>query len=172
LFAGCHETVQQFGSTWSQQGQFAELIFKAIVTSCIPFNFVENSYLQKAFSVFGMQGMTRKHVSGKKLDGLSANEEASMVAKLANEDYPAGSSDGWCKKFCADGAGLTDFCALEDFSVLWDAKDCTGFPSLPKLSPSFYQSWGQKSWAARTPVTSWGPGLLTTPAATLLPYAS
>jgi hypothetical protein len=37
------QTVQQFGSTRSQQEQFKELVFKAMVTSCIPFNFVENS---------------------------------------------------------------------------------------------------------------------------------
>jgi hypothetical protein len=42
------QTVQQFGSTRSQQEQFKKLFSKSMVTSCIPFNFVENSYLQKA----------------------------------------------------------------------------------------------------------------------------
>jgi hypothetical protein len=149
-----------------------------MVTSCIPFNFAENSYLQKALStsVFGVEGMTRKHISGKMLDNLSANDQASMVEKLANEDNPAGSSDGWRKKFCTGGAGLMNFCALGDsFPLLWDVKDCTGMRKSSQAIAELLLEMGTEIVGGKAPrmqVTSSGAGLLTTRAATLLPCAS
>ena len=83
-----------------------------MVTSCIPFNFVEKSYIKKALGVFGVSPLTRRQISGRMLDDLEADIQAAMATDVASLDYPAGSSDGWRKKFCQDGAGLMNFCVL------------------------------------------------------------
>jgi hypothetical protein len=113
-----------------QSGTVQGTVFKAMVTSYIPFNFVENSHLQKALSVFGVEGMTRKHISAKMLDNLSANDQAGMVEKLANEDYPAGSSDGRRKNFCAHEL----LCPRRQF---FSAVGCEGLHRHAQVLPSY-----------------------------------
>jgi hypothetical protein len=48
------QPMKQLGSTAQQQQESKDLFFKAMVTSCIPFTFVENGYLQRAFAAFGV----------------------------------------------------------------------------------------------------------------------
>ena len=71
-----------FGATHTQQKQFKEMVFKAMVTSCIPFDFVENSYIKKAFGVFGVSPLTRKQISGRMLDDLEADTQAATATDV------------------------------------------------------------------------------------------
>jgi hypothetical protein len=89
--------VQAFGVTRSQEEEFKDNFFKAMVTSCIAFNFVENEYLRKAFATLGMTAMSRKEVSGKRLKALTQRDQQDMRSQTDSMDYPAGSSDGWRK---------------------------------------------------------------------------
>lgn len=90
------------------------LFFKAMVTGCISFNFVENDYFRQALASLGMPPLTRKQVAGQYLDALSQDDGAEMKESIAKMDYPAGSSDGWRKKYCASGAGLMNFTVMGD----------------------------------------------------------
>jgi hypothetical protein len=89
-----------------------------MVASCIAFNFVENGYLRKAFSALGMSAMSRKEVSGKRLQQLSQQGQSNMRAQIASMDFPAGASDGWRKKCCESGAGLMNFTVMGNQGVL------------------------------------------------------
>jgi hypothetical protein len=75
VLAGCkRQAVQAFGVTAKQEEEFKENFFKAMVTSCMAFNFVENEYLRKAFASLGMAPMTRKEVSGRRLQDLTQKD--------------------------------------------------------------------------------------------------
>jgi hypothetical protein len=104
--------VQALGVTRSQEREFKDNFFKAMVTSCIAFNFVENEYLRKAFASLGMTAMSRQEVSGKRLKALTQRDQQDMRSQIDSMDYPAGSSDGWRKKYCEGGAGLMNFTVM------------------------------------------------------------
>jgi hypothetical protein len=55
--------VQRFGVTHEQQKQFKMYFVKAMITSCIAFNFADNEYLGKALAVLGMAPLTRRQVA-------------------------------------------------------------------------------------------------------------
>jgi hypothetical protein len=112
VFADRTTGIQAFGCTHDQEQAFKQLFMKALVTSCISFNFVENGYLVKAFKVLGMSGLTRKEVSGPLLDQLAEENAELASASLAEADFIAGSSDGWRKKTCEGGSGLMDFTVM------------------------------------------------------------
>jgi hypothetical protein len=54
---------QMFGASTEQQCQFQELFFKAMVTSCNSFNFVENGYLKTRFEGLCQAEEEEQHVS-------------------------------------------------------------------------------------------------------------
>jgi hypothetical protein len=108
------QAVQAFGVTAKQEEEFKENFFKAMVTSCVAFNFVENEYLRKAFASLGMAPMTRKEVSGRRLQDLTQKDRLDTRTLINSMDYPAGSSDGWRKKYCESGAGLMNFTVMGD----------------------------------------------------------
>jgi hypothetical protein len=104
--------VHSFGVTPGQDGAFKKEFVKAMVSSCISSNFVENQDLGNAFAKLGMKPLTRKKVSGKMLDELDVDNIALLQESIQNIDYPAGSSDGWRKKNCMSGAGLMNFTVM------------------------------------------------------------
>jgi hypothetical protein len=79
---------------------------------------VENGYLRKAFLALGISAMSRKEVSGKRLQQLSQQGQSNMRAQIAAMDFPAGASDGWRKKYCESGAGLINFTVMGSEGVL------------------------------------------------------
>jgi hypothetical protein len=85
-----------------------------MVTSFIAFNFVENGYLEQAFAALGVKPLTRYQISVPMLDNLASQDKTAMMETIASMDFPAGSSDGWRKKSCQDGAGLMNTTVLGD----------------------------------------------------------
>jgi hypothetical protein len=104
--------VHSFGVTPGQEEAFKKEFVKAIVSSCISFNFVENEHHGNAFAKPCMKPLTRKKVSGKMLDELDPDNIATLQESIQTTDYPAGSSDGWQKKSCMSGAGLMNFTVM------------------------------------------------------------
>lgn len=98
----------------------------ACITSCVPFNFFENQYLQAAAQDVGVKLASRKVLSTTLLDDIFADVELGTAEALASLVYIDGSSDGWRKKACEQGAGLMNFCALRLVGALfWDAVNCS-----------------------------------------------
>jgi hypothetical protein len=110
--------VQRFGVTKEQEQQFKMYLVKAMITSCIAFNFADNEYLAKALGVLGMSPLTRKKVAGPYLDQIAAGEQDWSSKAIESMEYPPGASDGWRKKYCVSGAGLMNFEVMGDNGVL------------------------------------------------------
>jgi hypothetical protein len=110
--------VQRFGVTKEQEEDFKMCLVKAMVTSCIAFNFAENGYLAKALAILGMTPLTRKQVAGTYLDQIAAGEQEWSRKAIESMEYPPGASDGWRKKYCVSGAGLMNFTVMGDNGML------------------------------------------------------
>ena len=106
--------VQRVGMTEEQVKQFKVCLVKAMITSCIPFNFADNEYLGKALEVLGMAPLTRKQVAGPYLDEITAGEQLWSRQAIKDMEYPAGASDGWHKRYCVSQAGLVNFTIMGD----------------------------------------------------------
>jgi hypothetical protein len=88
-----------------------------MVPSCVPFNFVENGWLQQAFSRLGVSPITRKEVSGPMLKKLSTEDRKNVTEHMKGLDFVAGSSEGWRKTFCLQGAGFMSFTVMGNSGV-------------------------------------------------------
>jgi hypothetical protein len=100
--------LQNFMMTPDQIFQFCRLFVKGMVTACVPFTFVMNSFIQEALGMLGVK-LNRKDVAGPLLDAICKEQEGWDRSMIADLDYPFGASDGWRKKSCLQGAGLTNF---------------------------------------------------------------
>lgn len=97
--------------------QFRVNIVKALVTGNVPFAFVENSFFKAACGCVGVEPISRKQVAGPYLDAIFAEEQSFSRELLDEVDYLPGASDGWRKKYCADGAGLMNFTVMPESGV-------------------------------------------------------
>jgi hypothetical protein len=111
------QTLHGTVATASQQKQCDLLMTKALVSSCVPFAFLENEYLQQACSVVRLTAPSRKQASGALLDKIAEETDSWSMEKIKNMQYPAGASDGWRKKTCQGGQGLMNFTILDNSSA-------------------------------------------------------
>jgi hypothetical protein len=136
--------VQRFGVTKEQEEQFKMCLVKAMITSCIAFNFADNGYLAKALAILGMKPLTRKQVAGTYLDQLAAGEQEWSRTAIEGMEYPPGASDGWRKKYCISGAGLMNFTVMGDkgtmYSMVYSASVSRTEPSATNVCHSAEQS--------------------------------
>lgn len=112
--AAASSGISKFAASEQQQTAFIDSLVKAMATGCIPFNFMENQYLKDAAACVGVTLPSRKVVAGPLLDKIFEETQTFSTELVAGMDYPAGSSDGWRKKYCEGGAGLMNFVVLGD----------------------------------------------------------
>lgn len=114
-----------FVATPEQQQQYVQHMAMAVVTGNVAFNFFENEHLAKAAKVFGVTLPSRRTLATTVLDRLCEGEQLGTSAKLAAFDFIDAASDGWRKKYCEQGAGLSNFCALGVAgAIFFDALNC------------------------------------------------
>lgn len=102
----------QFGCSPEQAEEYKVNMVKALVTGCVPFAFVENAFFKQAMLTVGVQPPSKKQVAGSYLDRIFEAEQELSLDTIANCEYLCCSSDGWRRKYCADGAGLMNFTVL------------------------------------------------------------
>ena len=119
-------SIKAFGASPAQQASFNRNMAMACITGCVPFNFFSNIYLQAAAADVGVKLISRKVLSSTLLDSIFEEVELGTATSLASLQFIDGSSDGWRKKACDQGAGLMNFCALTLVGALfWDAVNCS-----------------------------------------------
>lgn len=124
--AKIQSTLGQFVASPEQVAAFNRNMAMACITSCVPFNFFENKYLQAAAQGVGVKLCSRKVLATTLLDSIFDAVELGTVDSLAKLRYIDAASDGWRKKHCEMGAGLMNFCALRLTDALfWDALNCS-----------------------------------------------
>jgi hypothetical protein len=129
-----HRTLAGIMATKDQQRQFDELLTKALVTACVPFASVDNTYLHEALGVVGLTVPSRRQVSESLLDKIAEQTEFFSMDEIQAMDLPAGASDGWRKKSCQGGQGLMNCTVMDHSSAQFCLQACYySFTSLLRL---------------------------------------
>jgi Protein of unknown function (DUF 659) len=119
-------TLSGLVATPQQQLDFTLHLTRALITGCVPLNFIENEDLKSATRVVGITLPSRKVLSTTILDKVFADVQLGTADKLGALSYVDASSDGWRKKYCEQGAGLMNFLALTGSGALFvDAVNCS-----------------------------------------------
>jgi hypothetical protein len=119
-------TLSGLVATPKQQLDFNLHLTRALITGCVPLNFIENEDLKNAARAVGVTLPSRKVLSTTILDKIFADVQLGTADKLTALSYVDASSDGWRKKYCEQGAGLMNFVALTASGALFvDALNCS-----------------------------------------------
>jgi hypothetical protein len=116
----------QFTANAQQTEAFIDGLVKAMATSCIPFTFMENSYLKEAARALGVELPGRRALAGPILDKVFEESQCFTKESIGNMDHSCGASDGWRKKYCEGGASLMNFTVMgNEGALLYDVRDCS-----------------------------------------------
>jgi hypothetical protein len=94
--------------TSEQISQWCTLFVKGMDTSCIPFTFVMNTFIQSALAMLEIK-LNCSDAAGPLLDAICEEQKGRDHGMITELDYPFDASEGWRKKTCLQGAGLMDF---------------------------------------------------------------
>ena len=86
-------SMEHFLCSPEQAEVFKTNVVKAMITGCVPFSFVENTFFQDALQSVGVSPLTRREVGGCYLDRIFAAEQEMSSGALAECDYICTSSD-------------------------------------------------------------------------------
>lgn len=113
-------------TTPQQNESFVRSLVMACITGCIPFTFIENPHLIEAAKAIGVTLPSRKVLSTTVLDAAFKDIQTATDDQLSKLKYIDAASDGWRKKYCEQGAGLVNFCALTATgALLHDVLNCS-----------------------------------------------
>lgn len=105
---------------------FVRSLVMACITGCIPFTFIENPHLIAAAKAVGVKLPSRKVLSTTTLNAAFEDIRTATAEELSKLKYIDAASDGWRKKYCEQGAALTNFCALTAVgALLHDVLNCS-----------------------------------------------
>jgi hypothetical protein len=125
--SGSTGPIHQFSPSPAQQKKFVRELLLAVISACVPFSFFENEHLVNAANAVGIVLPSRKVVSTSLLDSVAAEVQLASAESLAAETFIDGSCDGWRKKYCEQGASMTNTCALTAHgSQFFDCTNCAG----------------------------------------------
>jgi hypothetical protein len=87
-------SMAQFAANAQQKEAFIDGLEKAKATSCIPFTFMENSYLKEAAGALGIELPGSRAIAGPILDRVFDASRCFTRDSILNMKYPCGASDG------------------------------------------------------------------------------
>jgi hypothetical protein len=116
----------QFAANAMEKDLFIDWLVKVMATSCIPFTFMENSYLREAAGALGVELPGRRALAGPILDRVFDESRCFTKNSISNMDFPCGASDGWRKKCCEGVASQMHFTVVgNEGASLYDVLDCS-----------------------------------------------
>jgi hypothetical protein len=87
-------SMAQFPANAQQKEAFIDGLVKAMATSCIPFTFMENSYLKEAADALGIELPGRRALAGPILNRAFDESRCFTRDSILNMEYHCGASDG------------------------------------------------------------------------------
>jgi hypothetical protein len=119
-------SMAQFAANAQQKEAFIDGLVKAMASSCIPFNFMEGSYLKEAAGALSIELPGRRALAGSILDRVFDESRSFTRDSILNMECPFGASDGSRKKYCEDGKSLMNFTVMgNEGALLYDVRDCS-----------------------------------------------